>query len=458
LSFRLFILIYQAKQNLLKMRSICLSLLILLSMSFKPVHGQNVYGLKDCISIGLERNFSILIAKNDATISKNNFTLGNAGLLPTIDLTGQHSGTLNNSTLNLTDGTHNVSNGVFNTITNGSVALGMNIFSGFKAVTTYKKLGELNQVGQLNTQLTIENFVSDIVSGYYNYILQVQLMNNLKYALTLSRERLRIDGDRYLLGSGSKLEVLQSRVYVNSDSSNLSRQNEVIRSAQIRLNEMMAVENLGNEFSSKDTSIDVNPGLLYEKLLGETLGNNTNLLIASKNKTISEYDYKLIVSRSYPYLNFSGGYSYNLNIYTQSTNKSQLTNGMNYGLTLGVNLYDGNNRRKDIRNSSIERDSKELRYREVEQGIKADLLSIYSAYSNNLRLISLEEQNYQTAKENLDIALERYKLGSLSGIDLREVQKSLLDARERLISAHYQAKLAEVSLQLISGKIMEYYK
>ena len=384
--------------------------------------------------------------------------LGNAGFLPTIDLTGQHIGTLNNSTLNFTDGTHSVSNGVFNTITNGSVALGMTIFSGFKAVTTYKKLGELNQVGQLNTQLTIENLIADIVSGYYNYILQVQLMNNLKYALILSRERLRIDEDRYLLGSGSKLEVLQSRVYVNSDSSNLSRQNEVIRSAQIRLNQMMALENLSNEFSSKDTSIDVNPGLLYEKLLEETLVSNTNLLIASKNKTISDYDYKLIVSRSYPYLNFSGGYSYNLNSYTQSTSKNQVTNGMNYGLTLGVNLFDGNNQRRSIRNSSIERDSKELRYREVEQGIRADLLTIYSAYSNNLRLISLEEQNFQTAKENLDIALERYKLGSLSGIDLREVQKSLLDARERLISAHYQTKLAEVSLQLISGKIMEYYK
>ncbi len=78
-------------------------------------------------------------------------------------------------------------------------------------------------------------------------------MNNLKYALTLSRERLRIDEDRYLLGSGSKLEVLQSRVYVNSDSSNLSRQNEVVRSAQIRLNEMMAWRILAIEFSSKDT-------------------------------------------------------------------------------------------------------------------------------------------------------------------------------------------------------------
>jgi outer membrane protein TolC len=334
----------------------------------------------------------------------------------------------------------------------------MNLFSGFSAVTTYKKLGELNQVGQLNTQLTVENLIADVVSGYYNYILQVQLMNNLKYALTLSRERLRIDEDRYLLGSGSKLEVLQSRVYVNSDSSNLSRQNEVVRSAQIRLNQMMAVENLNNEFSTKDTSINVNPSLLYEKLLDLTLINNTNLLIASKNKTISDYDYKIVVSRSYPYLNFSGGYNYNYYTFTQSSSKNQTTDGMNYGLTLGVNLFDGNNKRRSIRNSAIDRNSKDLRYREVEQGVRADLLTIYSAYSNNLRLISLEEQNFQTARENLDIALERYKLGSLSGIDLREVQKSLLDARERLISAHFQTKLAEVSLQLISGKIMEYYK
>jgi len=439
----------------MKIRFFYISLLAFLSLS--TAQGQKVYGLKDCISVGLERNFSILIARNDETISKNNFTPGNAGFLPTIDLNGKQSGTLNNTTMNLTDGSQTISNGVLNTTTNGSVALGMTLFNGFNAVTTYKKLNELKQVGELNTQMSIENLIADIVSGYYNYILQVQLKNNLKYALTLSRERLRIDEDRYLLGSGSKLEVLQSRVYVNSDSSNLSRQNEVVRSAHIRLNEMMAVENLGDEFSTKDTSIDVIPELIYEILLQETLVGNTSLLIASKNKTISEYDYKLIVSRSYPYLNFSGGYNYNLNTYSKSTNKSQITNGMNYGLTLGVNLFDGNNQRRSIHNSSIERDSKDLRYREVEQGVKADLLTIYSAYSNNLRLISLEEQNFQTATENLDIALERYKLGNLSGIDLREVQKSLLDARERLISAHYQAKLAEVSLQLISGKIMEYY-
>jgi adhesin transport system outer membrane protein len=433
-------------------------LISLLFLSTEAVHGQTVYGLKDCISIGLNRNFSILVAKNNETISKNNFTIGNAGFLPTIDLEGYHNGSLNNNTLNGTDGSKSVNDGVYNSTTTGSVLLGMTIFNGFNAIMTYKKLGELNQVGELNTQLTIENFIADIVSGYYNYILQVQLMNNLKYALVLSRERLRIDEERYLLGSSSKLVVLQSRVYVNADSSNLSRQNEVVRAAQIRLNELMVEEELGNEFSSKDTLIDVNSQLIYEKLLEETMVRNTKLLIASKNKTISEYDYKLILSRSYPYLNFSGGYSYDLNTYTKNTTRSQVSNGMNYGITMGVNLFNGNNQRRNLRNSSIETANKELTYREVEQSIKADLLTIYSAYSNNLRLINLEEQNFLTAKENLDIALERYKLGSLSGIDLREVQKSLLDARESLISIHYITKLAEVSLQLISGKIMDYYK
>ena len=131
---------------------------------------------------------------------------------------------------------------------------------------------------------------------------------------------------------------------------------------------------------------------------------------------------------------------------------------MNYGLTLGVNIFDGFNQRRSINNSSIDMKSKELRYLELEQGVKADLLTIYNAYTNNLTLITLETQNVQTAAENLSIALEKYKLGSLAGIDLREVQKSLLDARESLLLVQYQAKIAEVSLQLISGNVMEYYK
>jgi adhesin transport system outer membrane protein len=439
----------------MKIRFISLSFIFFAGTA--AASAQIVYELKECIKTGLEKNFSLLITKNSETIAKNNFTPGNAGFLPSFDLTGRQSGTLNNTSQNYRNDSTSTSSGVFNSNSAVGLTMGLTIFSGFSVQTTYKKLNELKQIGELNTQMSVENLISDIISQYYTCIQQVKLLNNLKYAVTLSKERLRIDEERYVLGSGSKLLVLQSRVYLNSDSSNFSKQLEVARAARIRLNELMAVEDLGQQFVLKDTSIEINQDLIFEKLLEETLNRNTSLLIASKNKTISQYDYKLAVSRSYPYLNLSSGYSYSFNTYSNTSAKSQLTDGLNYGLTLGFNIFDGFNQRRNIRNSSIEMQNKELKYLEIEQGVKADLITLYSAYSNFLRLLTLEEQNLQTATENLDIAMERYKLGNLSGIELREVQKSLLDARDSLLSVQYLTKLAEISLFLISGRIMEYY-
>jgi len=438
----------------IKFLSINFSLLLI----FSAVSGQDViYNLNECIRIGLERNFSLLIARNSEAIAKNNYTIGNAGFLPSLDLTGRHNGSVNDIERNFEDGSQTTSDNEYNTTSSAGLSLGLTIFNGFNVLTTYRKLDELKQIGELNTQMEIENLLSDIIVVYYGYIQQVQLSKNLKYAVALSKERLRIDEDRYLLGSSSKLQVLQSRVYLNADSSRLSRQLEVVHAAQIRLNELMAVEDLSLNFTTSDTSITVNPELLFEKLMDETLVKNTGLQLSAKNKIISEYDYKLVVSRSYPYLTASTGYNYSFNTFYPSETKNQKTNGLNYGLTFGVNIFDGFNQRRSIRNSSIDIKNKELQYLEIEQGVKADLITIYSAYRNYLRLIALETQNLQTATENLEIAMERYRLGNLSGIDLREVQKSLLDARESLLSVESLAKLAEISLLLISGNIMNYF-
>ena len=80
----------------------------------------------------------------------------------------------------------------------------------------------------------------------------------------------------------------------------------------------------------------------------------------------------------------------------------------------------------------------------------------WQAYRNNLEVILLEEENLIAAKENYEIAMERYLLGDLPGIEMREAQKSLLDAEERILTAQYNTKLCEISLQQISGNVMVY--
>jgi outer membrane protein TolC len=205
-----------------------------------------------------------------------------------------------------------------------------------------------------------------------------------------------------------------------------------------------------------DTIIDVNPGLVYDNLLDATLASNTGLLIASRNQVISEFDRKIIASRSYPYLNFSSGYGMSYNTYQSGSLASQRSMSASYGLTLGFNIFDGFNQRRALSNASIEIYNRELILQQIEQETRADLFTIYNAYENNLRLLNLELQNLEIARENLDIAFERYKLGALAGLELREVQKSLLDAEERLLSIQYQTKLAEISLLQISGNILSY--
>jgi outer membrane protein TolC len=439
----------------MKTNRIIVAILFIL-ISFQNISSQEIYDLSQCVISGLENNFSLKIAKTQEQISGNNYTLGNAGYLPTITTTNRFGGNLNSTNQNLRDDTKTSTSGIHNNSGTANVNLDLTIFRGFQVQTTYQKLSELKKVGELNTQMNMENLASRVIAEYYLHVQQLNLSKNLAYAVALSRERVRIDEQRYLLGSSSKLELLQSIVYLNADSSRWAKQTENLLASEVRLKKLMALENLEENIALKDTLIEIDTTLIYNRLLELTLQQNTGLLMAGKDQVISELDYKIIAGRAYPYLNLSSGYTYSYNRYEVGNVKNQQVNGMNYGLTLGMDIFDGFERKREKSNAKIVIENQKYQYQEIELDVKGDLITFYYAYENNLRLLKLEEQNLEVARENLGIAMERYKLGNLSGIDLREVQKSLLDAEERLISAQYLTKLAEISLLLISGQIMEY--
>jgi ABC-type glycerol-3-phosphate transport system substrate-binding protein len=93
---------------------------------------------------------------------------------------------------------------------------------------------------------------------------------------------------------------------------------------------------------------------------------------------------------------------------------------------------------------------------QLELQLRANLDDFWQAYQNNLMLLELQEQNLKAAQETMEIAQERYLLGNLSGLEMREAQKSLLDAEESLLQAQYDTKVCEISLLQISGRITQY--
>lgn len=439
------------------MKRTILSVIAILCTAF-ALQAQPVptYTLKSCLELGLQNNYSLRITRNEEQVSKNNATLGNAGYLPTLDLSAGYKGTLDNTDTKVrATGETNSENGVFDQTFNAGINLNWTIFDGFNITTNYQKLKELERQGETNTRIAVEDLIANLAAEYYNYVQQKIRLKNFRYAVSLSKERLRIVEERYHIGNFSRLDYQQAKVDFNADSAKYMKQQELLHTSRIRLNELMANENVDQPISIQDSLINVHARLNFAELWDATLQTNASLLKAEQNNTLARLDFKKVSSRDYPYVKMNGGYGYTLNKYDISANSRRSNLGLNVGLTVGFNIFDGN-RKRERRNARIAIQNARLEREQLEQALRADLSNLWQAYQNNLQMLNLERQNLVAAKENHEIAMERYMLGNLSGIEMREAQKSLLDAEERILSAEYDTKLCEISLLQISGKVTRY--
>ena len=419
------------------------------------LHAQHHYTLKSCLEIGLEKNYSIRMVRNEEQISKNNATIANAGYLPTLDLSAGFSGNINDTeTTARATGEKAKTTGVFDKTLNAGLNLNWTLFDGFKIQANYARLKELERQGETLTRIAIEDFIADLTAEYYNYIQQQIRLKNFHYAMSLSKERLRIVEERYIVGNFSRLDLQQARVDYNADRAQYMKQQEAVESSRISLNELMDNQ-ISQDIVINDSIIDLNTLLSYEELWQSTLANNASLLRSEQGKKLADLEMKAVKSRNFPYLRLNAGYGYTLNKYEISANSRRDNLGLNFGVTMGLNLFDGN-RRREIKNARIAIENAKLQQADLRHTLEADLSNLWQAYQNNIEMLKLERENLIAAIENHEIASERYMLGTLAGIEMREAQKSLLDAEERILKAEYDTKMCEISLLQLSGKITKY--
>ncbi len=447
----------------LKRKQIVSILLIIVTTSAvaqvqKPAVVDTLLNLQECLEIGLVNNFDLQIVRNEELISDNNVTLGNAGFLPDASLNSGYNIRSNNSNQFPMEGGDVVETSNSNTQTlDAGVNLNWTIFEGFRVQTNYKRLKELQSVGELYTRLEVEDLVAGLTAEYYNYVQQQIRLGNFEYAVSLSKERLRIVEARYQVGSLSRLDLQQARVDFNADSSMLIQQYEIVNRSRIRLNELMGV-NVDKQFMAADTTILFNTSLLKEDLFNRTMEQNTFLQLSESNLTLSELELSSLRSRNYPYLRLNTGYGFTHFDYNQGNFDRQRTWGPNVGVTIGYTLFDGFNRSREQKNQQIRIRNRELEVHRDKLAIESDFANMWMAYQNNIELTTLEVESLENAEINYEIAMERYRIGDLSGLELREAQNSLLEAEQRLLTAQYNTKLYEISLMQISGNITTFLK
>lgn len=427
-------------------------LLVMLALSFN-INAQQKLALKDAISIALENNYDIRLAKSDAEISGNNYSVGNAGFLPNLNVSASQTKTVSNtkqeySSGQLVDKTSSASNN-----TNASATLSWTIFDGLKMFISLSKLKELKEIGEIKLRSQVETSVADIIKYYYDIVRQKHNYNVSLESVAISEQRLKITEEKFSVGSASKLEVLSAKVDLNTDRSNLLNQEVVLNGFKVSLNTLLG-RKTSEEFDVDD-HFEMLAGLEYNNLLEDAYKNNVDVLQSEKAKSVSSYDVGIYRAEYMPRFTLSSGYTYSNAVSDAGFFKSNKTYGYNYGLTFSWNLFNGFGTTLLYQNSLINLDKSEIKLQQTKAVVESNLIIAYKNYEKNNEILSLETENVSVAKENLDLAIEQIRLGSISPIEFRDVQKNYITAQSRLSTAQFNAKVSERDLLKQSGRLVK---
>jgi len=407
---------------------------------------------EEAIKIALSNNYSINVARNEAEIADNNANIGNAGFLPFLDANGSYSKSINNTRQEFFDGRNVERDGAESSNLSLGVSLNWTIFDGLRMFASLDRLKALRETGELNFRLEVENNISEIISTYYNIVRLEEVLEVIRTNIQISEERVKIAQAELEVGTGSRFDLRQAQVDLNDDKSSLLREELNLMQAKTLLNTLMGVD-VKTEFSVVDTII-FREDIVYEDILLTAKEKNVQLKLAEENRIISELDINLARSEIFPSITLNAGYNF-----TESESEAGLLQvnrnyGFNYGVTASLNLFNGLNTRREIENAEVRLKNSELIYNEALQAVDAAIINVFNKYENSKQIVELEKQNLAAAEENLDIALERLKLGNITPLEFRETQIDLFNAKSRLVAAQYEAKSAETELLRLSGQLV----
>lgn len=418
-------------------------------------YGQELLTLDEAIKIALEKNYSINIAKGEQEIAENNSSIGNAGFLPSLDVDASYGKRNSDTKQEFFDGRTIDQNGAKSTNYNASVNLNWIIFDGLKMFASYDRLKELRKNGETNFKLIVEDNLSQIISTYYDIVREQQVMQVLRQSIKISEERIRIAEDKKQLGSASKFDLLQAQVDLNEDKSSLLNEELNLKQAKILLNQLMG-RNVNENFNVADTIL-INENLNYDDLKAAADQYNSEIILAKQNKNISDAEINIARSEIFPEISLNAGYDFSKSEAEAGFVKSNKTLGLFYGINARINLFNGLTTRNKIQNAQISFKQSELQLQQVINDVNADLSNAYEKYKNSIQLVKLETQNFSAAQENVEIALEKLRLGSIAPLEFRETQRQLINAKSRLVAAQFEAKNAETELLKISGQLIKNY-
>ncbi len=414
---------------------------------------QEVMRVDDAIKVALEKNYSILIAKNEKQIAEVQNNVGAAGMSPSVSVNGNYNISKLNSYQLFNTGVEQVRPGAVNRGTNATLNVDWVVFDGLRMFAIKKRLSLNEELSNIELRQQLENTVYEVIVAYYDIVRNNELIKAAKQNLLLYEERRKIAQLRLEIGSDSKVDLLLSQSDENRARATIYIHELALLNARVNLNTLLG-RPVETEFLTEDTIVvNFNPSL--EELKRSAASSNSSLLASKQNESIFAQSIRESRSANLPFITVSGVYLYSRTKSEAGFVFDNRQNGLNGVISARWLLFNGGRNKKITEERNLlylnQRYVTDLTQLQVDGRVYVN----YQTFLLNQKVVDFELQNLRDSREVLNISLERYRIGKANLLETIETQKNLEETQVRYINALYNTKVAETELMRVNGSLVK---
>lgn len=425
---------------------------VLTAFLFSAVFRVNaqVLTLEEAINIALKNSLDIEIARNTVTANQINNHLSVAGGMPVVELSLVNNQSLTNLTQNLSNGTKISRNGNLNSSINTGLGGSILLFNGLRVHATKKRLEVLERQSEQVVNMQIQNIIANVMIRYYDVVRQHSYIETIRQSIEATLQRKRIVDVRQSVGLANNADTYQAQLDLTASQQELQGQELVLMQAKADLMNLMT-QRPDSSFVIRDTII-VDSSINFNTVR-ENIQKNPEVLQAEQNIQINELIVREVGAQRYPSIALNAGFNY---VRSQSTAGFTLLNqnlGPYLGFTVGVPLFNAGLNKRQQKVAEISVKNANLSREILLNTLETSAVQSWQAYQNTLQRLQIERENNRIASALLQLTLQRFELSAATIIEVREAQRSFVEAGYRLVNLAYSAKAAEIELKRLAGQL-----
>jgi outer membrane protein len=423
---------------------------------FQVSYSQEEISLGQVVALALERNYDVLVAKNISEGAKTDNGYAFGAFIPQISAVGSTVWNSNDQALRFQDESRNNSGKAEANNISASAQLQWTLFDGTRMFATRERIAAIAAQGEILVKQQMVNTIASVANNYFDIIRQKQQLRAIEEQMAVSEERVKLADRKLAVGMGAKPELLQAKVDYNAQRTQVLQQQALIAQLKDQLNALVGLQ-LPATYDVADTII-IDLNLRQEEIVNNIDNTSYALQLSRKEIGISSLSLRERKAELLPFLNFNAAYNYSRTDNTRLINPFapifNQSDGYNYGFTVNLPILTGFNQRRLVQQARINVRRQQILYDQQKANVNVGLQNTFVLYDNAKKILLVEEENILLARENVSIALETFKRGATTFVELRTAQQSLAEAYTRLINARYLAKAAEIELLRLNGGLL----